>query len=192
MGVSNIEKTMTIEWEMKLSKTVDEHMRQYGNSRVVRQLRRNYILIASIVTGLMLAIILYIVFEYIGQWPGTDWRLIAFPSILTSLIAVPVFYWYYQDILRHRTKRLILEQCGKGPFHVRLVLSSDGMQWSSEGVHTLMEWNQVKAVTENDDGIEVITHQGASNRIPRSAFSAPHDVELFVKDANARIEQPVS
>lgn len=170
--------------------TVDEaaevHLASIRTSREASSWRRREQV--KFVAGLILAVAAMSVVS------STDRSLITVQilvGVVVSLVLAIPFGWYYDHLVRRRTRRLLLERLGgAGPHECSIEICPETLRVIQAGIEIAFPWADATGVKEAPDGVTITFRAGLVLARARGFASEDHRLE-FLRRVRERLPSGV-
>ena len=149
--------TSRLTFEFTVDEAVDVQIASLKMSREAASWRRREQVKFVFALTVLFAVLLVLASD--DQSVAVSAFLVAFAFVVSLLLAVP-FGWYYDHLLRSRTRRFLIEQLGgAGPYRCSMEIRPDNLWVAQSGIELAFPWNEATGVQEAPEGI-TITFRG--------------------------------
>jgi hypothetical protein len=106
--------------------------------------------------------------------------LVATAAVISLALAIP-FGWYYDHLVRSRTRKFLVERLGgQSPYPCSIEALPEVLSVEQNGVQLSFPWTEVKSVHDGVAGIK-ITFRSGNVMVPNRGFASTQDRAAFLR-----------
>jgi hypothetical protein len=156
---------MRVQFQVTIDDCVDATQRVLARSKTVRGLRSRDMVITAMSCGIIsYALTRNVIVAIIG-------------AIVSGVIYLPL-----RDYMTKRRLRKYFVEAHKteGAIDLQVELTSTGIHTKQSGTQSIYDWDNVDAITETDDSVDIFLKQGGGLIVRKRAFTSADQQKQFV------------
>jgi hypothetical protein len=181
---------MRLDYDFTIDEAIDTNRRAMARSETMRSIRSRQISITSIVSGIAL-FVTWVSRSMMAGFGTPSIFELSIVVVIALAVSVATYFGYgrlYDWTVSRRLRRLVEEQWAKSDSHTCAIETRPDELWAySDGTSVSHRWNDMEAVVDTGDAIELQFRNGlivARNRAFRS--SEERAEFLSITEAHAR------
>lgn len=148
---------LRVEFDFSLDEVVELHRYQIKRTREGASWRKREQWHFAVAFALVLATVLLMTGRARNA-TSAAW-VVGGASALGLVLMVP-YGWYYDHVVKTRTRRVLAEQLGAGPYHCSIEIRPGGLWVSQCGVELNFLWPEAISVEDTPEGIMTVFKAG--------------------------------
>ena len=159
------------EFDFTLDEVVELHVYQLNRTREGVSWRKRARWQFAAAFALVLSTVVVIA-GWARNATGAVW-VVGAATALGLVLMVP-YGWYYDHLVKTRTRNILAEQFGPGPYHCSMEIRPDGLWASQWGVEQTFLWSEASSIEDTPEGIMTTFKAGRALVRSRGFRSSEH------------------